>query len=114
MRAIGVNPTGYPLAPDTVGTAIITTAAAPVALDYPSGAQMVRFSSTGPFYPNHGSTGVNIPSTNSGGTTASSGQNILQPGGNQASPIYQIPGGSTGFSLTAPASGVITAEFWRK
>ncbi len=112
MRVYGaLNPTNLiPIPPDTVGIAVITTAAAIVAQDYPSNAQMVAFGSTMEFWANMLSTKANIPSTNSAGTTVSSGLNeYLSPGA-----IYQIPGGSTGYSLTAPTSGVISMSFWKK
>lgn len=114
MRPIGsLHPTELtPVSPDTCGSVIITAAAAVVAQDYPSGAHIVRFSGTMNFYVNFGTTSVTIPSTNQSGTTASSGLNELMQGG---WPEYrQVPGSSTGYSITAPTSGVITASFWKK
>lgn len=111
MRAYGaLSPTDQiPLIPDTVGAAIISSAGAVVAADWPTGAQLVFFNSTGDFWVNYRTTGVNIPSTNSNGTTASSGMNVLNPG------IRQISTGeSTGYSLTMRTSGEISIELWRK
>lgn len=112
MRAYGVlHPTDLvPVPPDTVGVAIISTALAVVAQDWPSGAQIVTFGATMSFYANLGTTSVNVPSTNQSGTTVSSGLNEYVPPG----ATYQIPGASTGYSLTSPTSGVITMSFWRK
>lgn len=103
----GLHPTDYnPGPPDTVGSVILSSAGAIVAQDYPAGAQLVLFSGTVDFYANLGTTFVAIPSTNQSGTTASSGLNELNPG------LRQVRG-STGYSLTGPSSGVITASFWK-
>ncbi len=109
MRAIGsLHPTDQTaIAPDTVGSVIITTLGAVVAQDWPSNAQLVHFSGGIDFYANFSSTAVSIPSTNSAGTTASSGLNEYKPG------LRQIPAASTGYSITG-SSGVVTASFWRK
>lgn len=110
MRPFGaLNPTDQiPVMPDTMGAAIVSSALAVVALDYPAGAHLIALSGEMDFVVNYFSTGVNIPTTNSGGTTASSGLNEMNP------TIRQIPGGSTGYSLTARTSGVVTTAFWRK
>lgn len=113
MRAYSaLHPTEQiPISPDTVGAAIITTALAVVAQDWPAGARFVSFDSTATFYANLASTGVNVPTTNSTGTTASSGLNEISAG----HLVRQISTGlSTGYSLTAPTSGVITASFWKQ
>ena len=112
MRYYGArSPTELiPVPPDTIGVAIITTAGAVVAQDWPDGAHIVTFGATMSFYANLGTTAANIPSTNSSGTTASSGLNEYVPPGL----TYQIPGASTGYSLTSPTSGVITLSFWSK
>ena len=114
MRQIGtLHPTELtPVSPDTVGSVIISTAGGAVAQDYPTGTHIVRFSGTMNFYVNFGTTSAVIPSTNSSGTTASSGLNELMQAG---WPEYrQVAGSSTGYSITAPTSGVITASFWKK
>lgn len=99
-----------PVPPDTIGVAIITTAFAVVAQDWPTGARFVSFDSTASFYANLMSTAVNVPTTNSSGTTASSGLNAISAG----NLLRQVSTGlSTGYSLTAPTSGVITASFWK-
>jgi hypothetical protein len=113
MRTYGaLNPTDLiPTPPDTVGAAIISSAGAVVAQDWPSTeAHLIAFGSTMDFWANMASTDVNIPTTNSNGTTLSSGLNeYLRPG-----TIYQRIADSTGYSLTAPTSGVISLSFWRK
>jgi hypothetical protein len=113
MNTIGINPVwGSPVAADTLGAAIITTAGAVVAQDWSSGAGMVHFNVHADSWCNFWSTSVNIPTTNSAGTTVSSGQNVLLKAGHEH--VYQIPGVSTGYSLTAATSGVISIELWKK
>ena len=111
MRPYGAaNPIDQiPLIPDTVGAGIISSAGAIVTGDWPTNAQLVFFNSALDFWANYRTTGVNIPTTNSNGTTASSGMNVLNPGIRQISTAD-----STGYSLTAASSGVISIEFWRK
>lgn len=108
MKPISIlHPTDLtPAVPDTVGAIIISSAAAVVAQDWPAGTDIALFAGTVDFYVNFASTSVAVPSTNSAGTTASSGLNELNPG------IRQI-GGSTGYSITGPSSGVVTASFWK-
>lgn len=96
--------------PDTIGSAIITTAGAVVAQDWPTGAKAVSFDASMAFITNMVSTFATVPTTNSAGTTASSGQNVYQPAGHEHT--YQIPSSSTGYSVTAPTSGVVTISFW--
>lgn len=108
MRSYGaLHPTDMtPVPPDTVGTVILSSAGAIVASDWPSTlANLVLLAGTVDFYANFGSTKAGIPSTNSSGTTLSSGCNELNPG------LRQI-GGTTGYSITGPSSGVITLSFW--
>ena len=102
-----------------VGAAIISTAGAVVAQDWPSGTtsglssnspRIVQFDSQVGFAFNISSTYAAIPTTNSSGTTASSGRNVYQAAGHQHT--YRIPSSSTGYSLTAPTSGAITISFW--
>lgn len=114
MNTFGTNPLsgGNPVAPDTVGNAIISTAAAIVAQDWPTGGQLVHFNCTADSWVNLYSTGVTIPTTNSAGTTASSGLAVLLKAGHEH--VYQVPGASTGYSITAATSGVVNIEFWRK
>lgn len=109
MNTFGTNPTLYPVAADTIGNAIISTAAAVVAQDWPDGAGMVHFNCMVDSWANFYSTGVAIPTTNSAGST--SGSVLLKAG---HAHFYQIPGVSTGYSLTAVTSSVINIEFWKK
>jgi hypothetical protein len=106
--ARGVND-HIPIPPDTVGSVIISSAGAIIAQDWPSTqANYVLFSGTVDFYANFNTTAAAIPTTNSTGTTASSGLNELNPG------LRQVMGGSTGYSITGPSSGIVTASFWHK
>lgn len=113
MNTLGTNPVlGNPVFPDTLGVAVITTAGAVVAQDWPTSAQLVHFNVHADSWLNPWSTAVNIPTTNSSGTTVSSGQNVLLKAGHEH--VFQIPGISTGYSVTAATSGVIGVSFWRK
>lgn len=113
MNTIGINPILHnPVFPETLGIAVITTAEAVVAQDWATGAQLVHFNVHADSWLNPWSTAVNIPTTNSSGTTVSSGQSFLLKPGHEH--VFQIPGASTGYSLTAATSGVISIEFWRK
>lgn len=109
MRAYGsINPLfDTPNPSDTFGSIIISSALAVVAQDWPTGARRVAFSGEAPFYVNWASTKVNVPSTNSTGTTASSGGNELNPGVRNVSTNL-----STGYSVTGRTSGVVTVQFW--
>jgi hypothetical protein len=111
MRPYGaLNPIDQiPQIPDTVGAAIISSAGAIVTADWPPGVGLAFFNSSGDFWVNFRSTGVAQPSTNSAGTTLSSGMNVLNPGIRQVS-----TGDSTGYSVTAGTSGPISIEFWKK
>lgn len=114
MRGYGiVNPNlDIPTPADTVGAAIVTTALAVVSGNWPANAQIGRFSSSNPFMLNMWSTGAAVPTTNSSGSTASTGRSVaVVPGQNG---LFQVPGDSTGYSLTAGSSGHITTEFWSK
>lgn len=104
-----------------VGAAIITTAAAVVAQSWPgassdglstSSPRFVEFDSQQAFVANFWSTYVAYPTTNSSGTTSSSSLNILQSAGHTH--VYRIPGISTGYSLTAATSGVISISFYHE
>lgn len=98
------------VAPDTVGTVVISSANAVVAQDWPDNAQLVAFGSTMGFWLNAVSTEVNIPTTNQEGATGSSDLNeYVEHGFRQ-----QITADATGYSITAPTSGVISLSFWRK
>lgn len=112
MNTRGVNPLDIAVIPDTVGAVVISSAGAVVAQDWPSGAQIVHFDLNINVWANLWSTAVSIPTTNSAGTTVSSGQNIAMRTGHDH--VFQIPGESTGYSITSLTSGEIAIQFWRK
>lgn len=111
MRSYGsINPNAdIPTPSDTFGSIIVSSAGAIVAQDWPAGAQRVAFSGEMNFWVNWLSTKANIPTTNSSGTTASSGANELNPGVRNISTNL-----STGYSVIAATSGLISAQFWRR
>lgn len=121
MRSFGVwNPSHLiPVPSDTVGCAVLA-ANAGEAFDWPTGTNVVRLSgatTAGGAYAfvfNAGSTGATWPSSDSVGTTASSGWNAMVPTG--GSVMYQISStaSSTGFSVVSPTSGIVTFEFWKR
>lgn len=118
MRFWGTKATPHtPVAPDTV-LALLLTAATGHAHDYPSGADLVRVTpgstATGfhTVYFNPASTQATVPTTAGAVTTSSSGLNIAVALGD--SKMFQIPGGSTGFSLISPSSLSVTVEFWSR
>lgn len=114
MRAIGIaRPTDQiPQPPDTVATLLVEGSSGQ-AMDWPTGADIVRFSGTSTsgaafnFRVNLTSTKAAAPSSglSTAGTTGF-GHNVTGEG------FFQIPGGSTGFSVAALSSGYITAETW--
>lgn len=114
MRPYGSNNPldNIPVPPDTVGVVVISTALAVVAQDWPDGASIVSFGTTNDqgFIFNSGSTEAAFPSTNSSGSTLSSGQNRNIKHGY----TEQIPSSSTGYSITSPTSATITLSFWKK
>lgn len=99
-----------PVNPDTIGTIIGTTAGAIVAFDYPAGAEIATWAGNVPFVLNGRSTGAQVPTTNSSGTTLSSGWNEFVP----TAVTRQITGDSTGYSVAFPTSGFVTVSFWGK
>lgn len=109
-----------PQTPDTVFTGLIGPGA-PAAFDWGSSqAQVVRFtghSTAGvalQFYVNLLSTNAGAPSSGSSVTTGTSNGapgNQMPINGTR---LFQIPGGSTGFSVAALSSGYVFAEVWRK
>lgn len=94
--------------PDTIGVAVLSSAGAVVAFDHPAAARYVRFGSTGVFYTDMRSTGVTIPTTTAVPSTGN--RVVLHPAQDQN--MHSIDPTSTGMSLTAPSSGVITLEYW--
>jgi hypothetical protein len=118
MRFWGTKQTPQtPVLPDTV-LALQMTASTVQAFDYPSGADLVRISvgssvaGQGVVYFNPSSTSVALPTTAGTASTASSGLNIPITAGE--SRMYQVLGGSTGFSLIAPTSVQACVEFWSR
>lgn len=93
---------------DTIGAAVISSAFAVVAMDYPADARYVRFGSTSVFYTNMRTTGVTVPTSTLTPSTANG--TVLHPVQDQN--MFSIDAGSTGLSITSPTSGVITLEFW--
>lgn len=120
MRGIGsLHPTeGITVPSDVVAIVIGTSAGAVIAQDYPSGGtatgssrpHIMIISSQVPMFFRDGTTGAAIPATNgtTPGSTAHGGAFISQ------SAMYQIPAGSTGYSVAFPTSGIATIEFFRK
>ena len=110
MRPYGaLHPTELiPVPPDTVGVANISTALAVAAFDFPSGADLVAFGSTANFWCDMQSTSVAIPTTTENGSTSVLSE-YLRDG-----VMYQIPGDSTGGSITAASSGIISLSYWSR
>jgi hypothetical protein len=128
MRQIGMlhNTQGVPVPPDQVTTFIMTGGSSAQASDWISsgstaapnaqtaGVHIIRIigqtTLSGPFgvFVNLMSTGAAIPA--SGTSVASSGVNHAV----NVSQMFQIPGGSTGYSIAAFSSGYVTVEQWRK
>jgi hypothetical protein len=129
MRTFGsLHPTdgGTPVAPDTVTTFLMTGGSSAQAADWLSsgstavasasvaGAEIVRLTGMttagGSFFfsANLFSTAAAVPS--SGTSISSSGVNhpIAAP------TLFQVPGGSTGFSFAAFTSGYVIMEQWNK
>lgn len=118
MRFWGTKATPQvPVAPDTV-LSLLLTAATAQAFDYPTGCDLVRVTpgstATGfeTIYFNPASTAATVPTTAGAVTTASSGLNIAVSLGD--SKMFQIPGGSTGFSLVSVSSLAVSVEFWSR
>lgn len=97
--------------PDTVGTAILTTAGAVVAQGWPTGAHIVHLNSSVRVYFNPASTSATVPTTNSAGSTVAAGQNIML---NTVHQHYYYIGSSTGYSIAGETSGVATLSFWKE
>lgn len=121
MRQIGsLHPSeGIPLAADTFACAVLA-AGTHQAFDYPStGCDIVRLSgatTAGAAYGfvfNNSSTSASWPATSQNATTAGATQaNALVPPGEAR--LFQVPRGSTGFSLIGGSSGIVTIEFWKR
>ena len=104
------NVADYPRPADTIAAAVVAVAGTAVAADWPTGAEIFRFTPHALSYLNVYSTNVAVPATASSGTSVSSGLNIaFQP---QVDRIMAVPGGSTGFSYVSTSTGVGSMEFW--
>ena|SRR5258708_3276053 len=105
------------LPPDTVATFALSVNT-PIAQDWPAGTNMARLTGLTTlgaalgFYFQDGSTKATFAGSSvfSSGTSVSSQNNSAIFG----SKDYQIPGGSTGFSLVAGSSGQVTVECWSR
>lgn len=121
MRPNGVmHPTdanNVPVGSDTQAKFALA-AAAPQAADWPVGAEIARLTGVTTlggafaFYFNDGSTKASSAADSSftSGTSQSSGLNSYIVGSRD----FQIPGTSTGFSLSAASSGIVSVECWGK
>ena len=91
---------------DGIGTCVFAAASSAHAFDVPTGAKNVLFSATCDFYVAYGSTSVAVPSADS---TANSTASIseLNPTIRHLSTAT-----TTGFSLIASSSGVVTMSFY--
>ena len=115
MRSIGTeHPTAQvPQPADNISTLLIAGSSGQ-AMDWPTGAQIVRFSGCSTagaalnFQVNLTSTKAAAPSSglSTVGTTGF-GHQVSGSGS------FQIPGGSTGYSVAALSSGYVQAEIWR-
>lgn len=119
MRGISVlHPTdGVPVPPDTTQTLLIAGSSGQ-AMDWPSGSSagtILRISAVSTvgvslnFFANLESTKAAAPSSGQStqGTTGF-GHPVMGSG------MFQIPGGSTGYSVAALTSGYVISEFWKK
>ena len=113
------HPTEAGPAPTDAIAFLVLSAGTAQAVDYPSGTEIVRLSGMTTagavlgFVVNINTSGAALGSSvvpSSGVTTATSQQNVICPAG--WSLTYQLPGGSTGFSVVAGAAGYVSAEFW--
>lgn len=118
MRSYGaLNPiAGIPVVPDTIISKKLTAGTAE-AFDVPTGAQLARvnFGSTDAgdvAFVNWGSTKASAPTTAYGLSTLGSSEfNVGVAAGTPM--IYQVSTNTTGFSIIAPSSGYLCAEFWK-
>ena len=110
MKGIGtLHPTEVLPAPDVVHTIVFAAASSAHKNDWPSGAQYAAFGSNVDFFINPNSAYVVVPSSDLStgssaayGYTGSSVQQELNPGARRIMP------GSTGYSVTALSSGILT------
>lgn len=121
MRLYGtLHPTERATMPPDTCVTLSPAASSAAAADWPAGANMVelRGITTGGaqlnFYVNMHSTLVAYPgagTTSATGTSAGSSGISIPVLGQRT---LQIPGGSTGFSVISPTSGLIHAEVWKR
>lgn len=120
MRPFGsIDPLSMvPVPPDT-RLSLLLTAATGHAFDYPANTGLVRVTvgSTisgvhGPAFFSFSSTSAALPTTGGAVSTVETSGGI---GISVAVPrMFQVPGGSTGFSVIAASSYSILMEFWKK
>lgn len=112
MRDIGMlHPTSNtPMFPENVGIAVISTAGAIVAQDYPDGARFMHIDAPAAFWIHPTSTAVAIGTTSQVGSTS---QNLSMRFNQGHEVAWQIIPGSTGYSITSETSGVISIGFWK-
>ena len=119
-RAVGaLQPTdNIPLPADVMIHFLMTGGSSAQSADYPTGAQIMRitpYSTAGGSFFGFLCPGSTSAAVASSGTTQSSAASS----GLSSIPIpfqlsFQVPGGSTGFSIAAYTSGVVSVEFWKK
>lgn len=120
QRAVGaLQPTdNIPVPPDVLSHFLMTGGSSAQSADYPTGAQIMRIT---PYTTAGGSFFCFLCPGSTSATVASSGttQSSAASSGVSSIPIpfqlsMQIPGGSTGYSVAAYTSGVVSVEFWKK
>ena len=116
MRGIGtLHPTESPEIPADTISVLLIAGSSGQALDFTTGCQIARFTgvSTAGAQLNFGvalqSTAAAAPSSGtSGGTTGAFCSMVM------GTRSFQIPGGSTGYSVAALSSGYVICEQWKK
>jgi len=107
MKKIGkLQPTANARsAPDTVATVVVSSAGAITAADYPTGASLMKMDTDTAAFVNLTSTAVHLPAASIAATTSSSG--LIEAVSPQQDKLWQI-NGSTGYSVTAETTAIIT------
>lgn len=120
MRNFG-NKNAVPFIPSipNIIQSVLLTANTGQAHDYPSGTDLIRVTAgstvapAGSVFFNPSSTGAVLPTTAITATTATSAHNVpVNPGGESL--VYQVPRGSTGYSLVCGTSQSACIEFWTR
>jgi len=107
-----------PLPADTCTTFLLTGGSSAQKADYPSGAGIMRITpatTAGAAFQCFlcaDSSNAAVPAAGTTQSTATSSGVTCLPVPFQMT--YQVPGGSTGFSVAAYTSGNVQVEFWRK